>query len=293
MPKYAKGSPEMKQHMAKLRAMKGKMRGKGSAGENYYHPSAHDLLPASQQGGMLGLFKSKKDAAKEAAKQEKISIQNEGVASAAERYNEMVRRELEEKEERMRKIKENNEKETRELRKKWDDEDLRKAQTKMETGKSKSISTPINKGMGIVHVIHHHHLHGEGWTDDARNFFSGVGNQIENGFHDTIAQPIQQVVAPVKNTLNTLQDTLVNKIGKGYIAKKKGGLATDLIQYGVPALGSAVGSTLGESAGLLTGNPLLGFAGGVAGGAMGSKAGNMLANKIRNDTGTGMRRKKT
>lgn len=236
MPKYAKGSPEMKQHMAKLRGM----RGKGYPGENYYHPTAHDLLPASQQG--KGMSKHKGIC--------QDPVQEMGAPLSP--YH----------------------------------------KDRHHHGAHPHHNAVVEHGNGIVHVIHHHHLHGEGWTDDARNFFSGVGNQIENGFHDTIAQPIQQVVAPVKNTLNTLQDTLVNKIGKGYIAKKKGGLATDLIQYGVPALGSAVGSTLGESAGLLTGNPLLGFAGGVAGGAMGSKAGNMLANKIRNDTGTGMRRGK-
>jgi hypothetical protein len=60
-----------------------------------------------------------------------------------------------------------------------------------------------------------------------------------------------------------------------YITSKKGGLASDLIQYGLPSVGSA----------------LLSPVAGVAGSALGSKLGSMAAQELKKATGTGMVRK--
>lgn len=74
-----------------------------------------------------------------------------------------------------------------------------------------------------------------------------------------------------------------NKIAD-YTTSKKGGLASDLIKYGIPA---ASGATLGGLATLATGgNPVAG----VAATALGSKLGAMGASKLQKATGTGMRK---
>jgi len=72
------------------------------------------------------------------------------------------------------------------------------------------------------------------------------------------------------------------KAGK-YITSKKGGLATDLIDYGVPAATAAI---LGGVGGL-AGGPL----GGVAGSAAGSKLGKeIIAKELHKATGAGVRK---
>ncbi len=72
------------------------------------------------------------------------------------------------------------------------------------------------------------------------------------------------------------------KAGK-YITAKKGGLATDLIDYGVPAATAAIVGGIGG----LAGGPL----GGVAGSAAGSKLGKeIIAKELHKATGAGVRR---
>jgi len=174
-------------------------------------------------------------------------------------------------------------------------------------------------GLGVVHIHHHHHLHGEGWLDDAGNFFKNAGNTIKSGFEDKIINPIQQgfqdkiinpvqqkVINPIENLPKEVQskvqalqgtpayDMIVNRIGKGYIAKKKGGLATDILHYGIPAAAGTLGSALGTSAGLTLagGMPMAGLAGGMAGSALGNRLGEQWAAKAQRETGTGIRRRK-
>ena len=168
----------------------------------------------------------------------------------------------------------------------------------------KDIDAVVNhfggNGLGIVHVHHHHHLHGEGWLDDAGNFFKNAGNTIKSGFEQKIIQPVEQkIVNPIKNIpaqvqSNPAYDALVNKFGKGYLAKKKGGLATDILHYGIPAAASTLGSAVGTSAGLtLTGGmPMAGLAGGMAGSALGNRLGEQWAAKAQRETGTGIRRRR-
>jgi len=73
----------------------------------------------------------------------------------------------------------------------------------------------------------------------------------------------------------------VKKVGK-YVTSKKGGLASDLITYGIPAVSSAA---LGGVAGLATGgNP----AAEIAASALGAKLGTMGAEALKEKTGTGL-----
>jgi hypothetical protein len=76
---------------------------------------------------------------------------------------------------------------------------------------------------------------------------------------------------------------VANKAGD-YITSKKGGLATDLIQYGIPAASSALLGGLATAA--TGGNPVAG----VAASALGSKLGAMGASQLQKKTGTGMRK---
>lgn len=110
--------------------------------------------------------------------------------------------------------------------------------------------------------------------------FKKLGSDIKKGFNKTIAKPFERdVIKPSEKALVPL----ANKAGD-YITAKKGGLATDLIKYGIPAVSSA---TLGGLASLATGgNPVAG----VAASAIGSKLGAMGAKELQKATGTGMRK---
>jgi hypothetical protein len=110
---------------------------------------------------------------------------------------------------------------------------------------------------------------------DIGKAFRDLGKTIDRGFTKEIIRPTEKAFQPVV------------KVGKDvgkYITSKKGGLATDLIKYGIPAVS---GATLGGLSTLATGgNPIAG----VAGSALGSKLGAMGAKELQKATGTGMRK---
>jgi len=109
----------------------------------------------------------------------------------------------------------------------------------------------------------HQEVHGG--KIDIGKAFKKLGSTIKKGFNKEIAKPTEKIA---------------NKAGK-YITAKKGGLATDLIDYGVPAASSAL---LGGLAGMATGG-----LGGVAGSAAGAKLGKeYLAPELHKLTGAGM-----
>ena len=84
-----------------------------------------------------------------------------------------------------------------------------------------------------------------------------------------------------KKVGTTINKTVIKPAGQ-YITAKKGGLALDLIDYGIPAATAAI---VGGIAGATTGG-----VGGVAGSAIGSKLGKeVIAPEIRKLTGSGMR----
>jgi len=110
---------------------------------------------------------------------------------------------------------------------------------------------------------------------DIGKAFKDLGKTIDKGFKEKVIKPTEKAFKPVA------------KVGKDvgkYITSKKGGLATDLIRYGIPA---ASGAVLGGLSTFATGgNPVAG----VAGSALGSKLGAMGAKELQKATGTGMRK---
>jgi len=150
----------------------------------------------------------------------------------------------------------------------------------------KSHAKILNKLNEIQHDIIKHHIkhgpHGEGFGDDFVNAFKNLGHTIKSGFEDKIEKPIV-------NTYHKIEPVLqkgVESVGS-YMTKKKGGLASDLLHNGVPALTSALGGAAGT---LLA--PELGPLGGIAGSTLGGFAGREIADKVGNKTGTGLRKKR-
>ena len=144
-------------------------------------------------------------------------------------------------------------------------------------------------GGAICAMCKHHidmHSHSDSDSDmeggkiNIGKAFKKLGSDIKKGFTKEIAKPFERdVIKPSERALVPVG----NKVGD-YITSKKGGLATDLIKYGIPAVS---GATLGGLASLATGgNPVAG----VAGSALGSKLGAMGAKELQKATGTGMRK---
>jgi hypothetical protein len=101
---------------------------------------------------------------------------------------------------------------------------------------------------------------------DIGRSFKKLGKKIDTGFKKEISRPTEK---------------LAKEAGK-YITAKKGGLATDLIDYGVPA---ATAALAGAAAGAATGG-----LGGVIGSAAGSKLGKeVIAPALHKATGAGVK----
>ena len=114
-------------------------------------------------------------------------------------------------------------------------------------------------------VEEHHSVHG-GKINIAKAF-KKLGKTIKRGWEKEIEDPTEK---------------LANKAGK-YITAKKGGLATDLIDYAVPAATSAI---VGGLSGMATGG-----VGGVLGSAAGSKLGKeVIAPALHKATGAGVKK---
>jgi hypothetical protein len=129
--------------------------------------------------------------------------------------------------------------------------------------------------MGLIQRCPHCETEMSGGKINIGKAFKKLGSDIDKGFKKTIVKPTEKAFKPVVD--------VGEKVGD-YITSKKGGLATDLIKYGIPA---ASGATLGGLATFATGgNPIAG----VAGSALGSKLGAMGASRLQKATGTGMRK---
>jgi len=115
-------------------------------------------------------------------------------------------------------------------------------------------------------VKEHHSMHG-GKINIAKAF-KKLGKTIKRGWEKEIEDPAEK---------------LANKAGK-YITAKKGGLATDLIDYAVPAASAAI---VGGLSGMATGG-----VGGVLGSAAGSKLGKeVIAPALHKATGAGVKKR--
>jgi hypothetical protein len=111
--------------------------------------------------------------------------------------------------------------------------------------------------------------------DDIGKAFKKVGSDIKK----KVIEPADKAFKKVGKTINK---EVIKPAGK-YITAKKGGLASDLIDYGIPA---ATGAIVGGITGLATGG-----VGGVVGSAAGSKLGKeIIAPAVRKATGAGMMR---
>ena len=110
---------------------------------------------------------------------------------------------------------------------------------------------------------------GAGILEDIEKAFKKVGKTID-----------KKVIKPAGKVVKTIDKEVIKPAGK-YITAKKGGLATDLIDYGIPAATAAI---VGGIAGAATGG-----VGGVVGSAAGSKLGKeIIAPALHKATGAGM-----
>ena len=144
--------------------------------------------------------------------------------------------------------------------------------------KNKISDNNINMSGGKLEVHHYHHMihHSkddsdsemEGGKINIGKAFKKLGSTIEKGFNKEIAKPIEKKV--------------INPAGK-YITAKKGGLATDLIDYGIPATTGAILGALGSA----TGNPALGVLGSAAGSKLGKE---LVAPAVHKASGAGTRK---
>ena len=115
-------------------------------------------------------------------------------------------------------------------------------------------------------VYSHHAVHG-GKINIAKAF-KKLGKTIKKGWEKEIEDPVEK---------------FGNQAGK-YITSKKGGLATDLIDYAVPAATAAI---VGGLSGMATGG-----VGGVLGSAAGSKLGKeVIAPALHKATGAGVKKR--
>lgn len=103
--------------------------------------------------------------------------------------------------------------------------------------------------------------------------FKKLGSTIKRGFEKEIIKPAEKIAVPVAGKV------------ADYVTAKKGGLASDVITYGLPAASSAVLGGLATAA--TGGNPVAG----VLASAVGSKLGAMGAQELKKKTGTGFKRR--
>lgn len=114
-------------------------------------------------------------------------------------------------------------------------------------------------------------MEGEGFN--IGRAFRKIGKDIKRGFKKEIEKPISKVVKKVKK--------IEPKEIKEYVTKKKGGLASDVVKYGIPAVTAGVAGAAGST---------LGPVSGIAASAVGKKLGDMAATQVAEKTGTGMRK---
>jgi len=109
-----------------------------------------------------------------------------------------------------------------------------------------------------------------------------LGRDIKKGIEKEVINPIKKDVQ--REFIDPAKKVVEGDIG-GYVTSKKGGLASDLVKFGIPAV---VGGLSGMTATALTGNPVAGM----AASAVGSKLGSLASKEVAKATGTGMPKRK-
>lgn len=129
-----------------------------------------------------------------------------------------------------------------------------------------------------THMLDSEHSGGKIHLDDVGG--AGILEDIEKAFKKVGKTIDKKVIKPAGKVVKTIDKEVIKPAGK-YITAKKGGLASDLIDYGIPAATAAI---VGGIAGAATGG-----VGGVVGSAAGSKLGKeIIAPAVRKATGAGM-----
>ena len=158
-------------------------------------------------------------------------------------------------------------------------------------GNGLSDEKAILKQMKMIEkqIAAHHKIHG-GKIQIAKAF-GKLGKTVKGGFEDVTGREFKSPEEMRETFMVNDAKRIGNRISAGakkagydvddYITSKRGGLASDLVKYGIPATTGAVFGALGTVAGL---NPV----GGVAATALGSKLGAVAANQITKKTGVGL-----
>lgn len=121
------------------------------------------------------------------------------------------------------------------------------------------------------HKIETKNADGDSSDDEMEGGKLNIGKEIKKA--------VRKAVKPAEKLAVSSGDKVAD-----YVTSKKGGLATDLVKYAIPAASSAV---LGAAATAATGgNPVAG----VAGSALGAKLGTMASKEVQKASGTGMRK---
>ena len=107
-----------------------------------------------------------------------------------------------------------------------------------------------------------------------------LGRDIKKGIEKEVINPIKKDVQ--REFIDPAKQVVEGDIG-GYVTAKKGGLASDLVKFGIPAV---TGGLAGMTATALTGNPVAGM----AASALGSKLGSLASKEVAKATGTGVRK---
>ncbi len=163
--------------------------------------------------------------------------------------------------------------------------------------KNKKISDNYIKEMSggklKKHLIIHHYVHH--MNNDSSDSDSNSDEEMEGGKLDItkeikkvgkqvskpVVNKINKTIEPINNIIPTANKAS-NKIGS-YVTSKKGGLATDLIDYGIPAAtGALVGAPLG-----LVGGPVAGVLGSAAGAKLGKE---VIVPMVHKKSGAGFKK---
>jgi len=138
-------------------------------------------------------------------------------------------------------------------------------------------------------IKQHHKIHGG--KIKVLKSFKNLGKTVVGGFESATGREFKSpeelredfMINDARKAGNKISST-GKKFGNktsDYVTSKRGGLASDLVKYGIPAATGAAFGALGTVAGL---NPV----GGVAATALGSKLGAVAADQITKKTGVGI-----
>jgi hypothetical protein len=177
-------------------------------------------------------------------------------------------------------------------------------QNKNKSKKNKIYGGLMPKGNSNNTVIHHHYHHYSKSDDEASDSDNDCECEMEGGKINfkSLKKGFENISGREFKSPQEMRDTfgitdatkIGNKVSKNvksganktsnYITSKKGGLASDLVTYGIPATTAGILGALG--------NVVAGPVGGVAASALGSKLGSeFIAPAVQKSAGTGIKKR--